>query len=143
MTIKLVETGFSIIPEGNYIFKIVEVEYKQDFGKMVITMATKQGAKYIERYILIKGKNEVNEGAMKAFSFMAKTALNDFSLDEIDENDLIGCYLKGDIEHTVVESTKDPDKTVTFTKLTNIEPALGFEESEPAAGDPLDALDDL
>lgn len=143
MTIKLVETGFSIIPEGNYIFKIVEVEYKQDFGKMVITMATKQGAKYIESYTLIKGKNEVNEGAMKAFSFMAKTALNDFSLDEIDENDLIGCYLKGNIEHTVVESTKDPDKTVTFTKLTNIEPALGFEESEPAAGDPLDALDDL
>lgn len=143
MTIKLVETGFSIIPEGNYIFKIVEVEYKQDFGKMVITMATKQGAKYIERYTLIKGKNEVNEGAMKAFSFMAKTALNDFSLDEIDENDLIGCYLKGNIEHTVVESTKDPDKTVTFTKLTNIEPALGFEESEPAAGDPLGALDDL
>ena len=143
MTIKLVETGFSIIPEGNYIFKIVEVEYKQDFGKMVITMAAKQGAKYIERYTLIKGKNEVNEGAMKAFSFMAKTALNDFSLDEIDENDLIGCYLKGNIEHTVVESTKDPDKTVTFTKLTNIEPALGFEESEPAAGDPLDALDDL
>lgn len=143
MTIKLVETGFSIIPEGNYIFKIVEVEYKQDFGKMVITMATKQGVKYIERYTLIKGKNEVNEGAMKAFSFMAKTALNDFSLDEIDENDLIGCYLKGDIEHTVVKSTKDPDKTVTFTKLINIEPALDFEESEPAAGDPLDALDDL
>ena len=49
MTIKLVETGFSIISEGNYIFKIVEVEYKQDFGKMVITMATKQGAKFIER----------------------------------------------------------------------------------------------
>ena len=29
MAIKLVETGFSIIPEGIYIFKIVEVEYKK------------------------------------------------------------------------------------------------------------------
>lgn len=143
MTIKLVETGFSIIPEGVYIFKIVEVEYKQDFGKMVITMATKQGAKHTERYTLIKGKNEVNEGAMKAFSFFAKTALNDFSLEEIDENDLVGCFVKGAIEHDRRESTKDPDKMVTFTKLTNLEPAIGFEESESSKGDPLDDLDNL
>lgn len=143
MAIKLVETGFSVIPEGDYIFKIVEVEYKPDFGKMNITLATKKGLKHIERYVLIKANGEANEGAMKAFSFFAKTALNDFSLDEIDENDLIGCFVKGVIEHDRRESTKDPDKMVTFTKLTNLEPALGFEESEPATGDPLDALDDL
>ena len=143
MAIKLVETGFSIIPEGTYIFKIVEVEYKKDFGKMIVTLATQKGMKQIERYGLVKSNGEANEGAMKAFSFFAKTALNDFSLDEIDENDLIGCYLKGYIEHNIVASTKDPDKTVTFTKLTNVEPALGFEESESATGDPLDALDDL
>ena len=143
MAIKLVETGFSIIPEGAYIFKIVEVEYNQDFGKMIVTLATKKGMKQIERYSLVKSNGEANEGAMKAFSFFAKTALNDFSLEEIDENDLVGCFVKGTIEHDRRESTKDPDKMVTFTKLTNLEPALGFEESEPATGDPLDALDDL
>ena len=58
MAIKLVETGFSIIPEGAYIFKIVEVEYKQDFGKMIVTLATKKGMKQIERYSLVKSNGE-------------------------------------------------------------------------------------
>ena len=47
------------------------------------------------------------------------------------------------IEHDRRESTKDPDKMVTFTKLTNLEPAIGFEESESSKGDPLDDLDNL
>lgn len=139
MAIKLMETGFSIIPEGDYIFKIVEVAYKAAFGKMTVTLATKKGMKHIERYSLIKGKGEPNEGARKAFSFFAKTVMNDFSLDEIDENELVARYVKGTIEHTHAPSTKDPNKTVTFTKLTNLEPAVGFEST----GDPLDELDAL
>ncbi len=139
MAIKLMDTGFSIVPEGEHIFKIVEVEYKATYGKMTVTMATQKGLKHTERYSLIKKNDEVNEGAMKAFSFFAKTALNNFSLDEIEENDLIGHYIKGTVEHTQSPSTKEPDRMMTFVKLTNLSPAVGFEST----GDPLDELDNL
>ena len=36
--IKLSEGGFNLIPEGTTTFKIVGVEYKEDFGKMSIDM---------------------------------------------------------------------------------------------------------
>ena len=28
--------GFSVIPEGTYVFKITKVNYKEDFGKMEV-----------------------------------------------------------------------------------------------------------
>ena len=34
--IKLMEGGFTLLPEGVTTFKIVSVEYKEDFGKMKI-----------------------------------------------------------------------------------------------------------
>lgn len=143
MAIKLAKSEFTTIPEGEHTFKIVEAEYKADFGKMIITMATKTGLKHVERYSLIKTNGETNEGALKAFSFMAKTALNDFALDEIDENDLVGCYLKGVVTHSKTPSTKNPDKMMTFTNLSDIEPALGFEDAGNEDAEGYDPLDDI
>ena len=80
MAIKLVETGFSIIPKVFIFSRLSKLNIKKDFGKMIITLATKKGMKQIERYNLVKSNGEANEGAMKAFSFFAKTALNDFHL---------------------------------------------------------------
>ena len=79
--LKLSESGFTLIPEGTTTFKIVEVEYKEDFGKLTVTMQTKSGSKHTERFTLLNNKGEINEGAVKAFSFFAKTALNNFSLE--------------------------------------------------------------
>ena len=52
--IKLTQGGFTLIPEGTTIFKIVGVEYKEDFGKMSIDMQTKSGAKHTERFTLLQ-----------------------------------------------------------------------------------------
>ena len=87
--IKLAEGGFSLIPEGTTTFKIVGVEYKEDFGKMKVEMQTKSGQKHFENFSLLTNSGEVNEGALRAFSYFAKTALNNYSLDEIDEQDLV------------------------------------------------------
>ena len=95
-------------------------------------METQKGQKHIERFSLLKTDGQPNEGALNAFSYFAKTALNDFSLTEIDHEELIGCFIECDVEHDVVQSKQDPNKTVTFARLTEKRPSDGWEEEAPA-----------
>lgn len=131
--IKLSEGGYTPIPEGEHIFKIVKSTYDEDFGKLEVEMVTAKGQKHIERFSLIRDDGEINEGAQNAFSFFAKTALNNYNLEEIDHEDIVGCYIKCMVEHDVLPSKKDPAKTVTFCRLTDKEPASGFETSDKLA----------
>lgn len=131
--IKLSEGGFTLIPEGTTIFKIVGVEYKEDFGKMKIEMQTKSGQKHFENFSLLTKSGEINEGALKAFSYFAKTALNNYSLDEIDEQDLVGCYIKATVKHEEFESNKEPGKMLKSARLNDYAVAIGFSnDTEPA-----------
>lgn len=128
--IKLAEGGFSLIPEGVTTFKIVEVEYDEDFGKMKVNMQTKSGAKHTETFSLLDKKGEVNEGALKAFSYFAKTALNNYELDEIDETDLIGCYITATVKHEEFESNKTPGRMLKSARLNDYTVAAGFGSGE-------------
>ena len=128
--IKLSKGGFTPIAEGEHIFKITKSTYDEDFGKLEIEMVIASGQKHIERYSLIRDDGEINEGALNAFSYFAKTALNNFNLDEIDHEDLVGCYIKATVEHEKVPRKNDPAQTVTFLRLTNQAPASGFEKEE-------------
>ena len=120
--------GFQIIPEGSHVFQIVKVDYDEEFGKMEITMLTQDGLQHIERFSLLKKDGEVNDGAMNAFSYFAKVALNDFSVKEIDEQDLKGCFMRCVVEHEQVESNRTAGKMLTFARLTDKEPADGFDD---------------
>lgn len=128
--------GFTVIPEGTYVFKITAVNYKEDFGKMEVTMQTQSGTKHIERFSLLKTDGSPNEGALSAFSYFAKVALNDFSLTEIDHEDLLGCFIECDVEHDTQPSNKDPNKTVTFARLADKRASDGWDESEAPAPAP-------
>ena len=120
--------GFSVIPEGTYVFKIVKVDYKEAYGKLEITMKTAKGQQYTERFSLLKPDGSSNEGALNAFSYFAKTALNDYGVEEIDPQDLVGHFMECDVEHDLVPSTKDPKKTLTFARLSDKRPSEGFAE---------------
>lgn len=124
--IKLAESTWTLIPEGYHVFKIVDVNYKQDFVKMEITLQIQSGEKTTERFSLEKANGEINEGALKAFSFFARTALQDMSASEIDENDLLGKYIGATVEHDVQPNKNDPTKTVTFVHLKEYKQASGF-----------------
>lgn len=128
--------GFTLIPEGTYVFRVVDVKYKEDFGKMEVIMQTQDGQKHVERFSLLKSNGEPNEGALNAFSYFAKTALGDFTLTEIDHTDLIGCFIECDVEHDDQPSNKDPNKTVTFARLTDKRVSDGWEEDEAPAPAP-------
>lgn len=149
--IKLVDTGWSMIPEGDYIFKITDVVYKEDFGKLEVKLTSQEGQTHTERYSLLTNRGEVNEGAQKAFSYFAKTALNNFNVEEIDPDDLIDCYVSATVEHvesdTISEKTGEPFINV---RLNDLKSATGFKktkakkEAAPVEDDESEsAIDDL
>lgn len=140
--IKLSEGGFTLIPEGVTTFKIVGVEYKEDFGKMKVRLQTKNGTKHTEQFTLLDNKGEVNEGALKAFSYFAKTALNNFELDEIDEQDLVGCYLTATVTHEEFESNKTPGRMLKNVRLNDYTVAAGFGSGEEKYKDKATKVED-
>ena len=122
--------SFTVCPEGRHIFRIYKVDYNQDFGKLAIHMVNAQGVTHIERFSLMNNNGEMNDKACNAFSFFAKTAMNNFSLESIDHQDLVDHYIGCEIVHTVVPSTKEPNKTVTFANTSEKWVADGFD-TEP------------
>ena len=128
--------GFSLIPKGTHVFKIIGVNYKEDFGKMEVVMQMATGQKHTERFSLLNKDGEPNQGGLNAFSYFAKTALNDFSLEEIDEQDLVGHFIRCEVEHEEVESNKTPGKMLKFVRLGDKEAAYGFDEEEAAPAAP-------
>lgn len=121
---------FSICPEGKHIFRIYKVDYDQKFGKLAVYMVNAKGLTHIERFSLMNNSGEMNDKACGAFSFFAKTALNDFSRESIDHSELVNRYIGCEIVHTVVPSKTDPTKNVTFTNTTEKWVADGFD-TEP------------
>ena len=125
-------SGFTVCPEGVHIFRIYKVEYNQDFGKLTINLVNAQGITHQERFSLLNVSGTPNEQAYNAFSYFAKTALKDPSRAEIDPNDLVGCYIKAEVVHTIVPSNKEAGKTVTFANLSNKWQADGFDTTPVA-----------
>ena len=127
-------SGFVIIPEGEYVFRIYDATYDEDFGRIEIKLVNAQGATHTERFSIKDKNDEYNEKALNAFSYFAKTALNDFTVEDIDHTDIINCYIRAEVIHTKLPSNKDPNKTVTFANLGDKSPADGFDTTPvPAA----------
>ncbi len=128
--------GYTVIPEGTHIFKIVEVNYKEAYGKLEIKMKTAKGQTHIERFSLIKQDGSSNEGALNAFSYFARTALQDYTAQDIDPEELVGFFIECDVEHDIQPSNKNPNKNVTFVRLTDKRPADGYTEEEVSSPAP-------
>lgn len=120
-------SGFTLIPEGTHVFRIYNVDYDATFGKLAVSLVNAQGITHVERFSFIKNDGSMNEGACNSFSFFAKTALNNFTVSEIDHNDLVNHYIKATVTHTKTESNKEAGKILTFANCSNYEIATGFE----------------
>ena len=127
MAIIPMTSGFALCPKGVQIFRIYKVDYNEEFGKLVVHLVNAQGITHQERFSLMNGSGEINEGACNAFSFFAKTALNDFTLEAVDPAMLVDRYIKADVTHTELPSNKDPKKMVTFANLGDKWAADGFD----------------
>lgn len=125
--------GFQRIPEGEHVLKITKAEYDEDFGKVTFTLENVKGLSCQERFSLLNQDGSPNEKALGAFSFFAKTAMNNFDLEDVDPVELIGHYIRAEIIHNKVPSTKDPTKMMVFVNLGDKSPADGFDGAPAAA----------
>ena len=135
--------GFQIMPEGEQVLKITAAEYDEDFGKAIFTLANAKGQTCREQFSLLNQDGTPNEKSMNAFSFFAKTAMNDFDLEDIDPVELVGHYLRAEVTHRTQPNRNDPTKTVTFINLGNKSPADGFDGVSATAPAPKAAGLDL
>lgn len=120
-------TGFKVCPKGVQVFRIYKVEYNEEFGRLIVHLVNAQGITHQERFSLMKQDGSMNDGACAAFSFFAKTALNDLTLEAVDPQTLVDHYIKADVVHNEQPNRNDPTKTVTFVNLGDKWVADGFD----------------
>lgn len=144
---KLSESTFSIIPEGVKIFKVMEVDDSKydDFGKLAVKLQTAKGETHTENFSLIKSNGELNEGALKAWSYFARTCLNNFQADEIDTQDVVGCYIQATVKHEKYTRTQGDraGQEATAVRLNDYTTATGFGGNSEPIEDDTDDMDDL
>ena len=116
-TIQMTNSNFTVCPEGRHIFRIYKVDFNQDFGKVVVYMVNAQGITHRENFGLMRADGSMNDGACNAFSYFARTALNDFYREAIDHTELVNRYIGAEVVHTVQPNKNDPTKNVTFANL--------------------------
>ena len=133
--------GFQIMPEGEQVLKITKAEYDEDFGKAIFTLENAKGQSCQERFGLLNQDGTPNEKALNAFSFFAKTALNNFDLEDVDPTELVGHYIRAEVIHNKVPSNQDPTKMKTFVNLGSKSPANGFDGVTTEAAPKAPALD--
>lgn len=152
--IKLSDSAFKIIPEGTTTFKVVEVDDSKydDFGKIVVKLQTSKGETHTEQFTLVDANGELKEGALKAWSYFARTCLNNFQADEIDTQDIVGCYITATVKHEPFTYAKGDKKGEegTAVRLNDYTTANGFggkveadDEDDTEDTDDLDDLDNF
>ena len=125
-------SGFTLIPEGTYVFRIYDAKYDEEFGKIEVKLVNAAGMTHTERFSIKDKNDEMNEKALNAFSYFAKTAMGDYTLEDIDPAELVDHFICAEVIHTKLPSNKDPNKTVTFANLGDKSPAEYFD-IEPVA----------
>lgn len=118
---------FSVIPEGEYVFRIYEVNHDEKFGKIEVKLINAKGQTMTERFTLMDSHGNYNDRALSAFSYFAKAAMNDFDMEDVEPKDLVNHYIRAEVVHNEKQSNKDPNKTVTFANLGDKYPADGFD----------------
>lgn len=148
---KLSENKFKMIAEGTHTFKVMEVndEKYEDFGKLSVKLQTAKGETHVENFSFLKSNGDINEGALKAWSYFARTCLNNFQADEIDTQDIVGCYVTATVKHGTYTRTKGENAGTegTAVRLSDYTTATGFSDKSVSAAetveDELDDLDDM
>ena len=144
--ITLSKGGFTLIPEGVHTFKVVEVDDSkyEDFGKITVKMQTAKGQTHSEQFSLLKNGN-INEGALKAWSYFARTCLNNNNVEEIDTQDIVGCFITATVKHEKFTRTKGENagSEGTSARISDWKTANGFDFSDADDEDDVNDLDDL
>lgn len=139
--------GFSLMGEGRQVLKITSTEYKEEFGQLKITMTNSKGQKHFENYRFINNAGETVDGAISAFSGLARAAMDSSDIEEIDPIDLVGKYVSCVIAHREYEAKDGTSKKTTekaegtwYEAVSDDEKFDGTEDKPKANGINLDDI---
>ena len=142
---KVGKTGFSLIPEGVHVFKVVGCTDKyEDFNKVEYELQTSSGQKISNRFNFLDAKGDVNEIGVYYWSKFARACLNLGANEEpeIDFSDLVGCYLQAEVKHNtyIAKSGGRAGEELTSANLLDksYAPSKGFGGSDESDIDDLD-----
>lgn len=113
--------GFQILPQGDQVLTITNVEYKQNLGHMIIDFKNPNGITHKETYRFIKNNGEPNDSARGIFVRLGRIALNkpQGSKGGFDHTELVGKSVIATVEH---ETTEYNGKNYTHARLKHFEP---------------------
>jgi hypothetical protein len=120
-----------------------------DFGKLSVKLQTAKGEIHNETFSLVGKNNEVNEGALRAWSYFARTCLGNYQANEIDTQDIVGCYITTNVRHETYTRTKGDraGEEAKAVRLSDYSTASGFavkaDAAKGAMNEPEEDLDDF
>lgn len=119
--------GYALVPEGERVLCIDKIDTSdyEKFDKLTVILKDASGATLRENFNFVKEDGDPNMVADGIYTRLARAALNDQTLDEIDSDDLPGNYVRVEVEH--VEGSKGG----TFA---NIKKIIGHADGFPASG---------
>ena len=139
---KVGRVGFSLIPEGVHVFKVVGCTDKyEDFGKVEYELQTSSGQKINNRFNFVDTKGEVNEIGVYYWSKFARACLNLGANEEpeIDFADIVGCYIEAEVKHGTYIAKNGDRKGEELTSANLVDksyaPANGFGGSAKVEDD--------
>ena len=131
-------TDYQPLEEGTHNFKIVAVDFKEEYMKLSITLRTKYGAETYLNFNFIGNDGKPNDVANRIFSFFARTALHDKEAKQVDPETLVGRYVQATASKRTY-TNKDGEEKVAFD-LKGFKEINGYEDATPAAGVDLASL---
>lgn len=116
-------TGGSYIKEAGekVLLQITHAKYNPDFGKVEIILTNEKGETMNNNFNLLNSDGKsMNEGALKAFSYFARVALGDWDRDDIEDEELVGCYIRGDIKLSEGKEKNKSGEIMVFANLDKV-----------------------
>lgn len=129
--------GFANLHVGrDQVLTIIDVDYDEKFNKAVVTFEDEDHGTGTEQFNMGRGSKPSNAQrvARNIFSTLAKRALRDWDLEDIDPDDLVGQQVMADILENE-GMNKDGEKRM-YTHLRNYREApLDSGEGDEASDD--------
>lgn len=127
---KLVEGGFQPIPAGEQVVRIKEIDETdyEKFDKVVVVIEDSAGRTARVNFNFVNGDGTPNDTAEFVYSRMARAAMGDETLDEVDTEELVGKFVTVEIEH------REGSQGATFANVKRwIGPGEPFEVKKTSA----------
>ena len=97
---------------------ITKSHYDQEYGKVEIELKNEKGEIVNNNFGLMGNDGTQNDGALKAFSYFSRVAMGDWGYDEVDDEELVGKFIRADIEMTKSKKANDKGEFMSFANIT-------------------------